>query len=93
MKKPLHIIILECLYFDKDVATLNGSNDYITTRVANPISILRNKYNIEIETLRVNTSNSWYGKYKLVRTEENLAKVRKIINIHSKQKPTKKADV
>ena len=93
MKKSLPIIILECLYYDKDVATLNGSNDYSTTRVANPISRLRNQYDIEIVTLRVNTSNSWYGRYKLTRAKENLDKVKKIINTHSKQKPTKKVDV
>lgn len=93
MKKPLHITILECLYYDKDVATVNDTKDYSTTRIANPISKLRNQYNIEIETLRVNTSNSWYGKYKIIRTKENLAKVRKIINTHSNQKPTKTADV
>lgn len=77
--EKLHITILKCLYLEKDVATVNGSKDYSTTRVTNPICTLRNQYNIEIETLRVNTSNSWYGRYKLVRTKENLVKVRKLI--------------
>jgi len=47
---------------------------------------------IKINTIKVKTNNSWYGKYQLVRTKKNLNIVKKIIENHLNNLPTKTAD-
>ena len=55
-----------------------------TTRITNEISILRNDLDIDIITDRVPTKNKkWFGSYRLVKSEENLTKVREILAIYS----------
>ncbi|RLA77548.1 MAG: hypothetical protein DRG78_17180 [Epsilonproteobacteria bacterium] len=80
MKVTLAMQVLKCLYEDKQVATIKNEPLFFTTRVENIISKLRNQDKIKIDTLKVKTSNSWYGKYQLVRTKKNIEKVTKILN-------------
>lgn len=76
------IITLKALYESKEV-TANKSIECNTTRITNEISILRNDFNVDIITDRINTKNKkWYGSYRLVRTEENLKRVKEILAIY-----------
>lgn len=75
---------LQALYDGKEV-TARKSLVYDTTRISNEITTLRNGLGIDIITDRIDTENSkWYGSYRLIRTEENLEKVRVILGLHSK---------
>ncbi len=79
------IATLLALYEGKEV-TANKSLECDTTRISNEISTLRNGLGIDIITDRVETDNrKWYGSYRLIRTEENLEKVRVILGLHSKK--------
>ena len=79
------IATLQALYDGKEV-TANKSLECDTTRVSNEISTLRNALGIDIITDRIETDNhKWYGSYRLIRTEENLEKVRVILGLHSNQ--------
>ena len=83
------IVTLKALYEAKEV-TANKSLECNTTRITNEITTLRNDFNIDIITDRVNTENrKWYGSYRLVRTDENLKKVRSILEIYSKKNESK----
>ncbi len=76
---------LQALY-DKKEVTANKSLECKTTRITNEISTLRNDLEIDIVTDRIETTNhKWYGSYRLIRTEENLEKVRVLLEHHSKQ--------
>jgi len=77
------ITTLNALYDGKEV-TANKSIECNTTRITNEISTLRNDFNIDIITDRINLPNKkWYGSYRLVRTDENLKKVRDILKKYS----------
>ena len=77
------IVTLQALYDGKEV-TANKSLECSTTRITNEISTLRTDLGIDIITDRVATNNhKWYGSYRLVRTSENLKKVRAILEIYS----------
>ncbi len=77
------ITTLKALYEGKQVTALRGGQ-YKTTRITNEISTLRNELNIDIITDRINTENGkWYGSYRLIRTEENLERVKAILGIFS----------
>lgn len=77
------IATLQALYDGKSV-TANKSLECGTTRITNEISTLRNGLNIDIITDRVETENhKWYGSYRLIRTSENLEKVRVILELDS----------
>ena len=77
------ITTLKALYEGKEV-TANKGFVCNTTRVANEIGTLRRDMGIDILTLRVDTDNGkWYGSYKLVRSKENLRRVREILKSHS----------
>ena len=79
------IATLKALYERKEV-TANRGKECSTTRITNEISTLRNILEIDIITDRVETENNkWYGSYRLIRTEENLEKVRVILGISPKQ--------
>jgi hypothetical protein len=83
------ITTLKALYEEKEV-TASKSSECETTRITNEITVLRNMLNVDIITDRVNTINrKWYGSYRLVRTDENLARVRDILAIYSKQNEAK----
>ncbi len=76
---------LQALYDGKEV-TASKSLECSTTRITNEISTLRNGLGIDIITDRIETKNrKWYGRYRLIRTEENLEKVRVILGLHSKK--------
>lgn len=78
------ITTLKALYDGKEV-TANKSLECNTTRITNEITALRNDLEIDIITDRINIKNKkWYGSYRLVRTDENLKKVRDILAIYSK---------
>lgn len=82
---------LQALYASKEV-TANKSKECSTTRITNEISTLRNILGINIITDRIETENKkWYGSYRLIRTEENLEKVRVILGLHSKQDEVQKS--
>lgn len=77
------ITTLKALYEGKEI-TANKSLECDTTRITNEISTLRNDLGIDIITDRINLENKkWYGSYRLVRTDENLKKVRDILKIYS----------
>jgi len=77
------IVTLQALYEGKEV-TAEKSLECLTTRITNEISTLRNDFNVDIITDRVPTKKKkWYGSYRLVRSEENLQKVREILAIYS----------
>jgi len=79
------ITTLQALYESKEV-TANKSQECESTRISNEISTLRNTLSVDIITDRVETDNhKWYGSYRLIRTEENLKKVRAILKLHSKK--------
>ena len=79
------IATLQALYESKEV-TASRSLSCNTTRITNEISTLRNDFGIDIITDRIETENhKWYGSYRLIRTEENLEKVRVLLEHHSKQ--------
>ncbi len=79
------IATLQALYDGKEV-TANKSLECKTTRITNEISTLRNVLCIDIITDRIETENrKWYGFYRLIRTEENLEKVKIILGLYSKQ--------
>ena len=79
------IATLQALYDSKEV-TARKSLEYDTTRISNEITTLRNGLGIDIITDRVETeSRKWYGSYRLIRTEENLERVRVILGLHSKK--------
>jgi len=81
---------LKALYEGKEVNATNGLN-FGTTRTSNEIVALRHTLGIDIDTVRVNTSNrKWYGKYVLVRSEKNLEKVRVILGIDSQEDEVQK---
>jgi len=74
---------LKALYETKEVA-VNKQLEYATTRISNIIGILRNDFNIDIITDRINTKNKkWYGSYRLVRTDKNLKIVREMLDKYS----------
>ena len=76
---------LQALYESREV-TANKGKECSTTRITNEISTLRNVLGIDIITDRVETENrKWYGSYRLIRTKENLEKVRVILGLHSKK--------
>ena len=76
---------LQALYKSREV-TANKGKECSTTRITNEISTLRNVLGIDIITDRVETENrKWYGSYRLIRTKENLEKVRVILGLHSKK--------
>jgi len=76
---------LQALYDGKEV-TAGKSLEYDTTRISNEISTLRNGLGIDIITDRIETENrKWYGSYRLIKTEENLKKVRVILGLHFKK--------
>lgn len=78
------ISTLKALYAGKEVTAYKGSK-YKTTRISNEISILRNDLGIDIITDRVKTSsNKWYGSYRLIRSEDNLKRVQKILSAYKK---------
>lgn len=78
------ITTLKALYEGKEV-TANKSLECDTTRITNEISILRNDLGIDIITDRVKTKNKkWYGSYRLIRSNENLKRVREILSIYLK---------
>ena len=82
------IATLKALYEGKKVTALN-SGQHKTTRITNEISTLRNELGIDIITDRINTDNGkWYGSYRLIRTPENLERVKRILEalIHEGQK-------
>ena len=80
------ITTLKALY-DKKEVTANKSLECDTTRITNEISTLRNYFEIDIITDRITTKNKkWYGSYRLVRTDENIQKVKKILNLCSSKK-------
>ena len=84
------ITTLKALYENKEV-TANKSLECDTTRITNEISTLRNDFAIDIITDRINTKNKkWYGSYRLVRTDENLKKVKKILAIYPNKNETSK---
>jgi len=77
------IATLQALYDGKEV-TANKSLECSTTRISNEIGTLRNGLGIDIITDRIETENhKWYGSYRLIRTKENLEKVRVILGLHS----------
>ena len=79
------IVTLQALYDGKEVTAKNSIN-FGTTRITNEITALRNGLGIDIITDRIETENrKWYGSYRLIRTEENLEKVRVILGLHSNQ--------
>lgn len=85
------IATLKALYERKEV-TANKGKECSTTRITNEISTLRNILEIDIITDRVETENrKWYGSYRLIRTEENLEKVRVILGLHSNQDESQKS--
>ena len=78
------ITTLKALYEAKEVTAIK-SIECNTTRITNEISTLRNDFNVDIITDRINTKNKkWYGSYRLVKTDENLKRVRDILTIYSK---------
>ena len=80
------ITTLKALYEEKEV-TANKSIECNTTQITNEISTLRNDFNVDIITDRINTKNQkWYGSYRLVRTEENLKRVKGILAIYASKK-------
>ena len=82
MRKAI-IKTLQALYDGKEV-TASNSLTYLTTRITNEISILRNSYGIAITTDRIHLSSKrWYGSYRLVRSDNNIKKVREILKIDS----------
>ena len=83
------ITTLKALYEGKEV-TANKSLECNTTRITNEITTLRNDLGIDVITDRINLENKkWYGSYRLVRTDENLTKVREILAIYSKEDKAK----
>ena len=79
------ITTLKALYEGKEV-TAGKSLECSTTRITNEISSLRNDFGIDIITDRINTdSGKWYGSYRLVRSRENLQKVRELLKKYSKE--------
>ena len=79
------ITTLKALYEGKEV-TANKSLECNTTRITNEITTLRNDLGIDIITDRINLENrKWYGSYRLVRTDENMQKVRDILAIYSQR--------
>lgn len=77
------ITTLQALYDGKEV-TAEKSLEYSTTRITNEISTLRNDFDVDIITDRVPTKNKkWYGSYRLVRSVENIQRVREILAIYS----------
>lgn len=82
---------LKALYDRKEV-TANKSLECDTTRITNEISTLRNVLEVDIITDRIPTKNKkWYGSYRLVRTKDNLEKVKNLLNLYSKSKNLKSA--
>jgi len=68
---------------DGNEVTANKSIACDTTRITNEISTLRNDLGIDIITDRIPTINKkWYGSYRLVRTNENLKKVKSLLDIY-----------
>ncbi len=85
------IVTLKALYEKKEV-TATKAIECNTTRVSNEIGTLRRDLGIDIITDRINTKNNrWYGSYRLVRTKENLKKVRALLEKHSKQDEVQKS--
>ncbi|MDA7847860.1 hypothetical protein N8972_00010 [Sulfurospirillum sp.] len=85
------ITTLKALYECKEV-TANKSKECNTTRITNEISTLRNDLEIDIITDRINTNNKkWYGSYRLIRSNKNLEKVKKLLEIYSKSENLKSA--
>ncbi len=85
------ITTLKALSDGKEV-TANKGIEYNTTRITNEIDTLRNGLGIDIITDRINTvGRKWYGSYRLIRTPENLEKVRVILGLHSKQDEVQKS--
>lgn len=86
------IATLKALYKKKEVTAKKGY-ECETTRITNEVSTLRNSLGIDIITDRINTENKkWYGSYRLVRTDENLKKVRDILKIYSNPNENNQAD-
>lgn len=77
------ITTLQALYDGKEV-TAGKSLQCNTTRITNEISTLRNDFGVDIITDKVITEGrSWFGSYRLIRSEANLKKVREILAIYS----------
>ena len=73
------LLILKALLEDNDEITALNGGKFLTTRVSNCIVWLR-KNDIKIDTQRVKTDSAkWYGKYKLIKSVENIAKAKKIL--------------
>jgi hypothetical protein len=85
------ITTLKALYEGKKV-TATQSIKCDTTRITNEISTLRNVLGIDIITDRINTKDrKWFGSYRLIRTKENLKRVRALLEQHSKKDEVQKS--
>lgn len=77
---------LDALFTGKEV-TASKCLEFNTTRITNEISILRNDLKIDIITDRVNAKDTkWYGSYRLIRSKDNLERVKKILETYSNDK-------
>jgi len=71
-------LVLKALLRDDDITALNGGR-YLTTRITNTINGLRDA-GVQIKTEIIRTdSKKWYGRYKLVQTEQNIRKATEIL--------------
>jgi len=66
------LIIEALLRRDNDITALNGMK-FLTTRITNHIVELR-KNGLEIETKTIKTDDTYYGKYQLVQSKDNIEK-------------------
>jgi len=72
------LVLKALLRGDDDITALNGGR-YLTTRITNIINGLRDAgVQIETETIRTD-SKKWYGRYKLIQTEQNIRKATEIL--------------
>lgn len=86
--RPAVIETLKGLYEGKKVTALN-CGQFDSTRITNEITVLRNSLGIDIITDRVPTdSKKWYGSYRLVRTQDNLKRVKALLEAYSDEKKT-----
>ena len=66
------LIIEALLRRDNNITALDGMK-FKTTRLPNHIVKLRKK-GLKIETKNIKTTNSYYGKYELVQSKDNIEK-------------------
>lgn len=60
---------------DKDISSAASDWKFLTTRITNQICALRKiGINIETITVKVPDSNKYYGRYSLIKEEENIKK-------------------